>query len=138
MPANAIFCPGCGRSVKVSEKANARLRDKVAGALAYLLLPAFVLLLIDPYNRNSFIRFHSIQSIGTWFAALLLLVSLRLFSAVLGLIPGLGILFIWLLWMLVFLALGTIWIVLALKAVQGERLELPLLGRFAAMLADEV
>jgi hypothetical protein len=34
----------------------------VAGMLAYFtIIPAIIFLLIEPYNRNRFVRFHSFQ-----------------------------------------------------------------------------
>jgi uncharacterized membrane protein len=40
------------------------MADNVAGMLAYItIIPAIVFLVMEPYNRNRFIRFHSWQSI---------------------------------------------------------------------------
>ena len=36
------------------------LSDTAAGALAYVtIIPAIIFLLVEPYNKNSFVRFHS-------------------------------------------------------------------------------
>ena len=40
------------------------LSDNAAGALAYVtIIPAIIFLIVAPYNTNSYIRFHSWQSI---------------------------------------------------------------------------
>jgi uncharacterized membrane protein len=56
---------------------------------------------------------------------------LRIFGLILFVIPGLGHLLVWLLSMVVSLALLLIWAVLVVKALQGERFKLPVIGDFA-------
>ena len=141
MPDDAAFCPGCGRATSSPERAQGRveaLPEIVAGALAYFLLPAILFLLIDPYNKNRFVRFHSFQCVGLWLAAVVIGAILRVASVVLLLIPVLGYLLIWLLSMLVSLALIMIWIVLVVKALQGEMYKLPLIGDFAERQASNL
>ena len=105
--------------------AQSGLSDSAAGALAYVtIIPAIIFLIVEPYNKNSFIRFHSWQSIffGIAFVAI---------HIVLGIIPVIG----WLI--LAFLDLGflVLWVILLLKALKGERWELPIIGKFAAQQA---
>jgi uncharacterized membrane protein len=57
-------------------------------------------------------------------------------GVVLFLIPLFGHLLIWLLSMVVSLALIMIWIVLVVKALQGEMYKLPLIGDFAERQAS--
>ena len=41
------------------------LSDNMAGALAYItFIPAIIFLVLEPYNKSAFIRFHSIQCIA--------------------------------------------------------------------------
>jgi len=108
----------------------------MAGALAYFLLPAIVFLFIEPYNKNRFVRFHSFQCIGLWLAGVVTGAILRVVGVVLFLIPLFGHLLIWLLSMVVSLALIMIWIVLVVKALQGEMYKLPLIGDFAERQAS--
>ena len=45
------------------QAAQSGLSDNAAGALAYVtIIPAIVFLLVEPYNKNSFVRFHAWQS----------------------------------------------------------------------------
>ena len=44
-------------------QASAGLADNVAGALAYVftIIPAILFLILEPYNRRPFVRFHAFQ-----------------------------------------------------------------------------
>ncbi len=137
MPDSATFCPACGRPVGTgtgatpaaapAPAATSGLTDNVAGALAYVtIIPAIVFLVVAPYNRNRFIRFHSFQSIFFAIAWTVLWIGL---SIVLH-IPFLG----WatmLVWPIVWLGGFILWIVLLLKAYQGQRFKLPVIGDIA-------
>lgn len=105
--------------------AQSGLSDNAAGALAYVtIIPAIIFLIVEPYNKNSFIRFHSWQSIflGIAFVAI---------HIVLGIIPLIG----WLILLLLDLGFLVLWIVVILKALKGERFQLPIIGKFAAQQA---
>ncbi len=101
------------------------LESNVAAALAYLPILAIVWLLVEPYSKDRFIKFHSVQSLG------LAVVSIGL-SIVLGMIPILG----WIL--LLFLPLGifVVCVICAVKAFQKEKFKLPLIGDFAEKQAE--
>ena len=135
MPESASFCPGCGRSMRGSEPTKERLHglpENIAGALAYLtVIPALVFLFVDPYRKNSFVRFHSLQCVLFWASAVVLAACLRLASVVLLIIPVVGPLLAFLFAVLASLAAALVWLVLLVKAFQGDRFKLPLLGDFA-------
>jgi uncharacterized membrane protein len=108
------------------------LPQTVAGALAYCtIIPAILFLLIEPYNRNRFVRFHSFQCIGLWLAALVMGAGLRVAGFLLFFVPVLGHLISWLAYMVVSLGFFVIWVVLIVKALQGEMFKLPWVGDFA-------
>ena len=139
MPDTAAFCPGCGRAMRPSERAHGMvgvLPETVAGALAYFLVTAIVFLLVEPYNKNRFVRFHSFQCIGVWLAAVVIGALLRVAGVLLFFIPILGHLLVWLVSMVVTLALIMVWIVLVVKALQGEMFKLPVVGAFAEQQAS--
>jgi uncharacterized membrane protein len=135
MPQSAAFCPGCGRSIQIESASKQKLgilRENLAGALAYItFLPAVVFLLLDPYRRNPFVRFHSVQCLLFWLASVLVAVLLRLASLGLLFIPLVGPLLALLLVAIVALAAVFTWVVLFVKAFQGERFGLPLVGNLA-------
>jgi uncharacterized membrane protein len=135
MPDTASFCPGCGRSMPAVERARGTigvLPETLAGALAYFVVPAIVFLLAEPYKRNRFVRFHSFQCLGLCLVGLVMGAMLRVAGFALFFIPALGRLLFLLVSMVVSLALVAIWVVLIVKALQGETFELPLVGPFAA------
>src|SRR5271166_4394107 len=139
MPEEAAFCPGCGRSMQAVQRAQGKvgaIPENIAGALAYLtFIPAIVFLLRAPYNRNRFVRFHSFQSLLLCGAVLLLAAVLRIAMFILPMIPLIGPLFLVLAWVVAVLAAVLIWLVLIVKALQGESFELPVLGSLAVRFA---
>ena len=114
-------------------------RENIAGALAYLsFIPAVIFLVLDPYKKNRFVRFHSVQCLLLWGATIALAIALKLASVVLFIIPVLGPLLVLLVSMVVALALVVIWLVLVIKAFQGEMFKLPMLGELAEQYAGSV
>jgi len=135
MPQGAAYCPGCGRVMgpaPVPDKLGL-LRENTAGAVAYLtFIPALIFLFIEPYRRNEFVRFHSIQCLGLWLAGLAIVAAIRLASIALFYIPTVGPLLTLLTSTLVGLAAFVLWIVLIVKALRCEDFRVPILGDFAA------
>ncbi len=108
------------------------LPETVAGALAYCtIIPAIVFLFVEPYSKNRFVRFHSFQCIGVCLVTLIVGAALRIVDFVLFFIPMLGHLLVWLLSMVVIFGLLVVWVVLIVKALQGEMFKLPVVGDFA-------
>jgi uncharacterized membrane protein len=108
------------------------MTDNVAGMLAYVtIIPAIVFLVVAPYNRNRFIRFHAWQCIFLCIAWTVLWIVLSIFAH----IPFLGWLSI-LLWPLIGLGGLILWIVLLLKANQGKMFKLPMIGDMAEKQAN--
>ncbi|MYL50552.1 DUF4870 domain-containing protein [Halobacillus litoralis] len=102
------------------KKSSTGLEENVGGLLAYLLgfISGIVFLLIE--KENEFIRFHAMQSV-------ILFGFFFVFGFVVNLIPIFG-LFVSLLMAPVTLVL---WIVLMVKAYQGEKYHLPVTGKMA-------
>jgi uncharacterized membrane protein len=103
----------------------------VASALSYAVVPGILFLVAEPYRRSSLVRFHAWQGIFYFIAfaaarAIEMLISSMLPSAV---ALTLGSLLL-----LLFLA-G--WLIAIVKALQGERYHLPLVGGYADRTAAE-
>ena len=129
VPAGAMACPGCGQATAgpISPvAAGSGLTDNVAAALAYIPLVGLIFLLLEPYNKNRLIRFHSFQS-------LFYLVVCIVADIVMGMVPVLNIIGLPLLW----LGQTVIWIVLVLKAYQGQEFKLPVIGDIAEQQAGK-
>ena len=105
----------------------------IAGALAYMsFIPAIVFLAVAPYKTDQFVRFHSIQCILLLVSEILLAIALKLASLLLFIIPVAGPLFVLVVTTVAVIGAVVLWLVLVVKAVQGEMFRLPLLGDFAA------
>ena len=139
MPEAAAFCPGCGRSMQVATRAQGKvglLTENIGGALAYFtFIPAIIFLFLDPYKKNRFVRFHSIQSLLLSATAVLIAFALKLGGLLLFIIPVVGPLVLVLISMFLGLAALVTWVVLVVKAFQGETFKLPGLGDFSEQYA---
>jgi len=146
MPETAVYCPGCGRRTAavptLEEPAKGKvgfLAENIAGALAYFtFIPAIVFLLREPYRRNCFVRFHSVQCLLFWATGGLVTLALKVASMLLFVIPFVGPLFTVLVLVIVGLGAVAIWMVLVVKALQGEMFKLPVLGDYAEQQANAV
>ena len=111
------------------------LSDNAAGAIAYLtFIPAVLLLVMEPYNRNSYIRFHAWQSI------LLSIVAVAV-DMVLGFVLVFALMFSPFLhlaaWRVIELFWFAVWLVCVLNAAQGKRFKLPVIGNLAEQQANK-
>jgi|ERR1051326_6083122 len=108
------------------------MTDNVAGMLAYItIIPAIIFLVVAPYNRNRFIRFHSWQNIFFAIAWCVLWMALSIFVH----IPIFGWLSI-LISPLILLGGFIVWVVLLIKANQGQMFKLPMIGDMAEKQAN--
>lgn len=146
--AGVKFCSKCGQPVEASASSASGgavpppptaapaapiANDNVLGAVAYItVIPAIIFLLLEPYNKNRFVRFHALQCLmlaGTWFvfwmANLVLAIPLTFLSFVgtfLQMILGFGVAIVMLI----------AWIMAVIKAYGGEEYRLPVIGDYAA------
>lgn len=141
----AVFCGSCGTPVAAAGPApssggaapggapgaasSGGLTSNVAGALAYFtIIPAILFIVMDPYNKDRFIRFHAFQSLFFQIALLICWVPVW----IVGWIPIIG----WLILILGILVLGLggfiVWIFLVFKAYNNLKFELPVIGKMAA------
>lgn len=105
----------------MTEPNQTGLSDNAAGALAYVtIIPAIIFLIVEPYNKNSYVRFHSWQSIFLGIAAFAI-------NIVLTAIPIIG----WILIPFIALAFLVIWVIVLIKALNGQRFKLPIIGNLA-------
>jgi uncharacterized membrane protein len=123
--------PAAGAGVVTAAPAQG-MADNVAGMLAYVtIIPAIVFLVMEPYNKNRFIRFHSFQCLFFAAALLVLHIGLMIFAVV----PFLALI-TFPLHLLISLGGFILWIVLLLKANQGQMYKLPVIGDLAEKQAN--
>jgi uncharacterized membrane protein/ribosomal protein L40E len=139
-----VFCPKCGAENTGGDKSCSKcgssfaaevpkatgsttsLEPNVAGLLCYLAgwITGLVFILIE--KENKFVRFHAMQSIVTFGALTVVWIVLSVLHAIVGVHA--------LFWTLEAIAsiLGLVlWVVLMVKAYQGERFKLPIAGDIA-------
>jgi uncharacterized membrane protein len=133
------FCPQCGREVSAGETgqaqveqgttATAELSHNVAGLLCYVawFITGILFLILAPYSRQPFVRFHAFQSI---LASAALFVAWMIIS-VFALIPVAGPYLSAALFSLYGLATFVLWLVLMVQAYQGKKWKLPVIGDLA-------
>lgn len=131
-PGDAAFCPHCGNSLTTSgtpASGQSGLAENIAGLLCYLLgwVTGIVFLIID---KRPFVRFHALQSIITFGV-------LSLLYFIVGLLPFTFWRLISSLYSAISLASLVLWVLLMVKAYQGQRFKLPFAGEMAENWADK-
>jgi len=111
-------------------KTSVGLEENVAGLLCYVLgwVSGLVFILIE--KENKFVRYHAMQSIFVFGAFTVIQIVLSFFMW----IPYIGIIFSILSWLIGLLAF-ILWIVLMVKAFQGQTYKLPWAGNMAEKYA---
>jgi uncharacterized membrane protein len=140
---NAAFCPSCGATVggaspsTPAASSQSGLAENVAGLLCYVLgwITGLIFFLTD---KRPFVRFHAAQSIVVFGAFMILRIIIGMMfvtSGLTGVATGfsLGIM----LSGLVSIVGLVLWILLMVKAYQGERYRLPIAAEFADKLAGK-
>lgn len=98
--------------------------EKMMGAMAYLGWWVTGLILLFVEKKNSFVRFHAMQSVVLFGAITLLFV-------VFGIVPIIGWIVGILMSPVIWLVTFALWLVLMWKAYNGEKFKLPYFGDLA-------
>ncbi|MEE8200196.1 MAG: hypothetical protein V3R29_03420 [Candidatus Acidoferrales bacterium] len=107
------------------------MKPNIAAALGYFFWPlAIVWLVIEPYNKDRFIRFHSFQMLGLAVAGVVLSIVMTVLSVVLAMVPYVSLI-LFILWPLFGLAMLGVWVFLMYKSYNNEKYKLPVIGDFA-------
>jgi uncharacterized membrane protein len=123
-------------AVQPAAAVGSGLSDTAAAALAYVtIIPAILFLVMEPYNRKPFIKFHSFQSIGLAVAWIAIWVIISVMHIALHFIPLIGVLFLFVN-LLVCVGFFVLWLIAIIKASKGEWYKLPIIGDFAMKQAN--
>jgi uncharacterized membrane protein len=147
----STFCGSCGRPVNSSANATPAgpgpalpassaggLTPNVAGMLAYFtFIPALLFLLIEPYNRDRFVRFHAFQSLFFNVAWIALWVVAAVIGMIFAVVPMVGWMMAVLLHAVIWLGMLVLWVLLLVKAYQNEKFQLPVIGDLAEKMAAQ-
>lgn len=110
------------------------LSENATGGLAYITpIPAIIFLLAEPYNKSSYTRFHSWQCLFMLAAWIVIDVAVAIVASVISILH----LFAYGLYSLVALAMLILWLMVLIKAFNGERYKLPIIGDFAERQAGQ-
>jgi uncharacterized membrane protein len=108
----------------VTEKSSTGLDANLAAMLCYAVGWVTGLIFFVIEKDSSFVKFHAMQSIVVWLAVSVLWYALLM-------VPIIGLF----LSPFMFLAIVVLWILLMVKAYNGEKFKLPLAGDFAEQQA---
>ena len=128
------MCPACSSRTAAPAAAaqgtTGGMQDNVVGMLCYItIIPAIIFLVMEPYNRKPFVRFHAMQCIGLhvlWLAVWIVLMILGIMLAMIHLH-----LLVLLLWPICWIGLVILWVLCIVSAAQGKWFKLPFIGDFA-------
>jgi uncharacterized membrane protein len=109
------------------------LSSNAAAAISYItFIPAVIFLVMEPYNRDRFVRFHAWQCIALTIVA----ACLSILFTVLGVM---SFHLLWWMFVLIRLAVRLIlfvfWLIALIKASQGQWYKIPIVGDLAANFA---
>jgi uncharacterized membrane protein len=142
--AGVAFCPKCGQAqtgeqvAQTSQSTQPAMAENVAGGLCYVLgwVTGIVFFLID---KRPFVRFHAAQSIVVFG-------GLHIINIVIGIIFGAGLMMMGgfgafglgaALYGLISLVALILWILLMVKAFQGQKFEVPVAAGIAKSFAGK-
>jgi uncharacterized membrane protein len=149
-PGQQSYGTPIGNSPPGASKSGSGLEPNIAAALSYIWIVGVIFYLIEKENR--FIRFHAMQSILFGIANSVIMVVLVIFAMILtfvsigasaavgggiGSLLGLLIWLIWLLFWLIGIALFATLIFAAVKAYQGQKFKLPIIGNMAENIVNK-
>lgn len=112
------------------------MQDNVAGALSYITIVGIIFLLIEPFNKSKFVRFHAFQSIFFAVGWFVFWFAWWIVQMILGMIThGVSFFLTGPLTLLIMLGLFVVWIILIVKAYGNQQWKLPFIGDLAAKQA---
>ena len=148
-PDNSQVCQSCGapfaagsvtQGNPTSAGSSQGLTPNVAALLSYILWPVICLLflILDPYNKNKFIRFHAFQALFLGLAGIAAGIVLSIATAILSMIPVLGWILDFLIWTSFGLGMLGLVIYLMYRAYNGDRFMLPFIGNLAVQQSEKL
>ncbi|HEU5403851.1 MAG TPA: zinc-ribbon domain-containing protein [Terriglobales bacterium] len=152
--ADSAFCGNCGQSTRAGAPAPVAqavaapaqpgavpvqasapgLTSNMAGALAYILgvVSGIIFLVLDPYKRDRFVRFHAFQSIFYSVACIVFAIAWNIAWDILGSISGWLYLIAIPVRLAISLGLFLFWLFLMYQAYNNREFKIPFIGQLAA------
>ncbi len=136
----SAFCSVCGSPVSSAGGSpvqpgpagatSAGMTSNIAAALSYFFITGIIFLVVDPYRRDKFVRFHSFQAIAYWVAVVVL-------EIILGIIVSISFFALSFLMPIVWLLVFIFWLFLMYKAYNNEAFMIPVIGEWASKQAGK-
>jgi uncharacterized membrane protein len=112
------------------------LSDNAAGGLAYLtFIPAIIFLVMEPYNKSPFIKFHAWQSILLTAAYIAWAILRVIIGIALHPVFGLGLLLL-MVGLVIWLGFFVLWLIAIVQAFNGKKFSIPVIGAIAEKQAN--
>ena len=134
-------CPACGAvagapaAVATTSANSGGMADNLAGALSYIFIVGVIFLVIEPFNKKRFVRFHAFQSIFFHVALIVLWIAWWFVLMIIGLMSHILAGFLSLLSLLLGLGIFLAWLFLIFQAYSNKEFKLPVIGDLAAKQA---
>jgi uncharacterized membrane protein len=117
----------------MSDSNPSGLSDNAAAGIAYItIIPAIVFLIIEPFKRSPFVRFHAWQSIFFFVAWAVIDI---LVGVIQNIVPS-AVFLTFTVLELVGLAIFIVWLIVFVGAFGGKRIKLPVIGDLAEKQAS--
>jgi uncharacterized membrane protein len=118
----------------MSDSNPSGLSDNAAAGIAYItIIPAIVFLIIEPFKRSPFVRFHAWQSIFFFVAWAVIDI---LVGVVQNLVPS-AVFLTFTVLQLVGIVIFVVWLIVFISAFGGKRMKLPVIGDLAEKQANK-
>ena len=148
-PSQQNYAPPVAQPPVGTPASGSGLDPKVAAALSYIWIVGVIFFFIE--KENKFVRFHAMQSILFGIANTVIMVVLLIIGVILtfafgiggtiigGVVGSLVSMLTWVIWLLfwviaIALILGLV--LAAVKAYQGQKLKLPIIGNIAEGIVE--
>jgi uncharacterized membrane protein len=113
------------------EFAPASDTSKLVGAIGYLIwIVALVMILIEPYKNEKFVRLHAIQALGLWITWFVGYIVVIILGIILAFIPYVGSIVGLLLSLVLWVGVAVLGIMGIINAAQGKYWEMPIIHGF--------
>ena len=134
----AVVPPNAAVAPAISAGAGTGLTRNIAGALAYSLgiITGILFLVLEPYRRDRFVRFHAFQSIFYFVFAVAFSIAWSIVVGILMHISGWIFFVSFPLRMIISLAMFGLWLYLMFQAYNEREFRIPVLGAIAGKQAQ--
>ena len=123
------------KEVKVTKKSDETNEGIGCAILSYILIGIIWFFVDEKMKKNNFAKSHVKQALVLLISWIIVSVALAILGAIIGWIPVIGWIIMWLLWLVFGIVFFVLWLMGVIAAATSKEKELPIIGKFAAKLA---